>query len=104
MNSQNSLSYVRRVFVETVDGMYAILASLAYFLAGLALSLGLVIRPPAVSGDFDIAGLLAMPILLMLVHLWHRSGVALEKKLHLPSIVGVSAFAILVPLIRMGVF
>ncbi|HSX92128.1 MAG TPA: hypothetical protein VLG41_04340 [Hydrogenophaga sp.] len=84
--------------------MYAILASLAYFLAGLALSHGLVARPPVVSGNLDIAGLLAMSILLMLVHLWHRSGIALEKKLHLPSIAGVSAFAILVPLIRMGVF
>ena len=104
LSAQNDLTYVRQVFVGTVDGMYAILASLVYFLAGLALSLGLVARPPAVSDDLDIAGLLAMPILLMLVHLWHRSGVALEKKFHLPSIVGVSAFAILVPLIRMGVF
>lgn len=104
MNSQNDLTYVRQVFVGTIDGIYAIVASLVYFLAGVMLSLGLVARPPGVSGDLDIAGILAMPILLMLVHLWHRSGVGLEKKLHLPSIVGVSAFAILVPLIRMGVF
>lgn len=104
MSSQNDLTYIRQVFFGTLDGLYALLASLAYLLAGLVLGLGLVSRPEGVRGDFDIAGLWAMPLLLMLVHLWHRSGITLEKKLHLPSIVGVSAFAVLVPLIRLGVF
>jgi hypothetical protein len=104
LSLQNDLTYIRQVFIGTADGLYALLTSLAYLLAGLVLSLGLVSRPEGVRGDFDIAGLWVMPILLMLVHLWHRSGITLEKKLHLPSIVGVSAFAVLVPLIRLGVF
>lgn len=104
LNSQNDLSYVRRVFLSTVDGLYSVFMSLFYFAIGLLAYFRILSLPAGLGTGRDIAGLLLMPLLLLLVHLWHRSGVTLQKKLHFPSIIGVSAFAFLVPLIRTGLF
>ena len=100
MNSANSLTSLKKVIFETVDGLFAILVSILYWV-GAALLAARVIEVQII-GRYELIGMLLMPVLFILAHIWHRTGVSSDKRLHLPSIIAVSAFAFITPIVRFG--
>lgn len=101
--SPNSFEYVRLVLFRTVDGWFAVVSSLSYLFLGGLIMVGLWDPPEMLGLERDLGGYMLMPAVFLLVHLWYRLGIDVEKPLHFPSMIGVSVLAVLVPLIRTGV-
>ena len=89
--------------MRTFDGWFAITASLFYIIGGLLIGCQLWDPPDEFGLERDLAGYMLMPIVFLLTHLWYRVGVDAEKSLHVPSVVAVSIFAVLMPLVSVGV-
>lgn len=101
--SSNDFEYARHIFLRTVDGWFAISVSLVYVIVGVMIGFRLWDPPDVLGLERDLIGYLLMPIVFVLTHFWYRLGIDPKKSLHMPSVVGVSILAVLVPLIRMGV-
>jgi hypothetical protein len=102
MMSPNSMEYVKCVFLSTVDGCYSLVVSFFYYLIGLMVYSEAWDPADNLGIERDLGGYMLMPVAFLVTHLSYRMGVDLGKRLHIPSVIGVSILALMMPALRMG--
>jgi hypothetical protein len=79
LESFSRLEEIGKYLVKTIDGIFALILSIGYLSWALALSTGLLGVSGQASWNF-ILGLFFMPVLFIIVFLWHRIGKSVLDK------------------------